>query len=71
MMVPQHSSVCRSERPVWRFNPWGIYAAQWQALSGLMVYGTLIGFSYMMQVQERAQLEERLRMEASASPVRF
>jgi len=54
----------------WRFNPWGIYAAQWQAFSGLMVYGTLIGFSYMVQAQERAQLEERLRVEADALRVR-
>jgi len=54
----------------WRFNPWGVYAAQWQAFSGLMVYGTLIGFSYMAQAQERAQREERLRMEAEALRVR-
>jgi signal transduction histidine kinase len=54
----------------WRFNPWGIYAMQWQAFSGLMVYGTLIGFSYMVQAQERARLEERLRMEAEALRVR-
>ncbi len=54
----------------WRYNPWGIYAAQWQAFTGLMVYGTLIGFSYMVQAQERARLEERLRMEAEALRVR-
>lgn len=50
----------------WRFNAWGIYAAQWQAFSGLMVYGTLIGFSYMVQAQERAQQQERLRIEAES-----
>ncbi len=54
----------------WRFNPWGIYAAQWQAFSGIMVYGTLIGFSYMVQAQQRAQVEERLRMESEALRVR-
>lgn len=54
----------------WRFNAWGIYAAQWQAFSGLMVYGTMVGFSYMVQAQERAQREERLRMEAEALRVR-
>ncbi len=54
----------------WRLNSWGIYAAQWQAFSGLMVYGTLIGFSYMVQAQQRAQQEERLRMEAEALRVR-
>lgn len=54
----------------WRFTPWGMYAAQWQAFSGLMVYGTLIGFSYMVQAQERAQREERLRVEAEALRVR-
>jgi signal transduction histidine kinase len=55
---------------LWRFNPWGMYAAQWQAFSGLMVYGTLIGFSYMVEAQERAQHEENLRMEAEALRVR-
>jgi signal transduction histidine kinase len=54
----------------WRFNAWGIYAAQWQAFSGLMVYGTLIGFSYMVQAHERAQHEEGLRVEAEALRVR-
>ena len=54
----------------WRYSLWGIYAAQWQAFSGLMVYGTLIGFSYMVQAQERARLEERLRMEAEALRIR-
>ena len=54
----------------WRFNAWGMYAAQWQAFSGLMVYGTLIGFSYMVQAQDRARQEERLRMEAEALRVR-
>ena len=54
----------------WRFNAWGIYAAQWQAFSGLMVYGTLIGFSYMVQAQERAQHQERLRIEAETLRVR-
>lgn len=54
----------------WRFNAWGIYAAQWQAFSGLMVYGTLIGFSYMVQAQERAQQQERLRIEAESLKVR-
>lgn len=55
---------------LWRFNPWGIYAVQWQAFSGLMVYGTLIGFSYMVQAQERAQQQERLRREAETLRVR-
>lgn len=50
----------------WRFNAWGIYAAQWQAFSGLMIYGTLVGFSYMVQAQERAQQQERLRIEAES-----
>ncbi len=54
----------------WRFNAWGIYATQWQAFSGLMVYGTLIGFSYMVQAQERAQQQERLRIEAETLRVR-
>ena len=54
----------------WRFNAWGIYAAQWQAFSGLMVYGTLVGFSYMVQAQERAQQQERLRIEAESLRVR-
>ena len=54
----------------WRFNAWGMYAVQWQAFSGLMVYGTLIGFSYMVQAQERAQQAERLRIEAETSRVR-
>jgi sensor histidine kinase YesM len=54
----------------WRYYPWGFYAAQWQTLSGLMVYGTLIGFSYMVQALERAQLEETLRLEAEALRVR-
>ena len=54
----------------WTFNRWGIYAAQWQAFSGLMVYGTMVGFSYMVQAQERAQREERLRIEAEALRVR-
>ena len=54
----------------WRFNAWSIYAAQWQAFSGLMVYGTLVGFSYMVQAQERAQQQERLRIEAESLRVR-
>ena len=54
----------------WRFNAWGIYAVQWQAFSGLMVYGTLVGFSYMVQAQERAQQQERLRIEAESLRVR-
>lgn len=54
----------------WRFNTWGMYAAQWQAFSGLMVYGTLIGVSYTVQAQERAQQEERLRIEAETLRVR-
>ena len=54
----------------WRFDSWGMYAGQWQAFSGLMVYGTLIGFAYMVQAQERAQQQERLRMEAEALRVR-
>lgn len=54
----------------WRFNLWGVYAVQWQAFSGLMVYGTLIGFSYMVQAQERARREESFRIEAEALRVR-
>ena len=40
-------------------------------LSGLIVYGPLIGFSYMVQAQERAQPEERLRIEAETLRVRL
>ena len=54
----------------WKFNAWSIYAAQWQAFSGLMLYGTLIGFCYMVQAQEKVRIEERLRMEAEALRVR-
>lgn len=54
----------------WKFSLWGMYAAQWQAFSGLMVYGTLVGFSYTVQAQERARVEEKRRMEADALRVR-
>ena len=35
-----------------------------------MVYGTLVGFAYMVQAQQRARLEESRRMEAEALRVR-
>lgn len=50
----------------WKILPWGIYAAQWQAFSGLMIYGNLVGFAYVMQAQRRAADEERRRMQAEA-----
>ncbi len=54
----------------WKLLVWGVYAGQWQAFSGLMVYGTLAGFSYMVQAQGRARLEEKRRTEAEALRVR-
>lgn len=43
----------------WRFNWWGIYALQWQFLSGLMAYFTIISSVYVRQVNESLQAEER------------
>lgn len=48
----------------WQFIPWGMYAAQWQAFSGLMIYGNLVGFAYVMQAQQRAAEEEQRRIQA-------
>ncbi len=50
----------------WRLLPWGMYAAQWQAFSGLMIYGNLVGFAYLIQAQQRGAEEERRRMLAEA-----
>ncbi len=54
----------------WRLGDWGLYAAQWQIFSGLMVYGTLAGFAYTLAAQQKAQTEERRRIEAEALRVR-
>ena len=54
----------------WKLGSWSLYAAQWQIFSGLMVYGTLAGFAYTLAAQQKAQVEERRRMEAEALRVR-
>lgn len=42
------------------------YAAQWQAFSGFMIYGNLIGFAYLIQAERRAADEEKRRVQAEA-----
>ena len=48
------------------FVSWTRYAGQWQFISGLMVYGNLVGFSYVFQTSETLRTEERRRIEAEA-----
>ncbi len=48
----------------WRIPSWGIYAVQWQAFSGVMIYVTLAGVFYMISAQRKAQYEQQRRLEA-------
>ena len=42
------------------------YALQWQAFSGLMIYGNIAGIMYVAQVNERLRLEEAGRLRAES-----
>jgi two-component system LytT family sensor kinase len=59
-----------SSRHVWRLPAWTDYALQWQAFSGVMIYVTLAGLSYMVAAQRKAQIEQQKRLEAEAIRVR-
>lgn len=47
----------------WTFIWWGNYALQWQMLSGLMAYLTIVSSVYIGQVNENLQIEERRNAE--------
>jgi sensor histidine kinase YesM len=55
---------------VWRFNWWGNYALQWQLLSGLMAYFTIVSSVYVGQVNESLQAEERRNAELELRTIR-
>ncbi len=54
----------------WRFNWWGIYALQWQFLSGLMAYFTIVSSVYVRQINESLQAEERRNAELEMRTIR-
>jgi len=54
----------------WRFNWWGNYALQWQFLSGLMAYFTIISSVYVRQVNASLQAEERRNAELEMRTLR-
>lgn len=54
----------------WRFNWWGNYALQWQFLSGLMAYFTIVSSVYVRQINENLQAEERRSAELEMRTIR-
>jgi sensor histidine kinase YesM len=54
----------------WQFNWWGNYALQWQFLSGLMAYFTMVSAVYVRQVNESLQAEERRNAELEMRTIR-
>ena len=54
----------------WRFIWWGIYAVQWQFLSGLMAYFTIVSAVYVRQINGSLQLEERRSAELEMRTIR-
>ena len=54
----------------WRFIWWGNYALQWQLLSGLMAYFTIVSSVYVGQVNESLQAEERRNAELELRTIR-
>jgi two-component sensor histidine kinase len=55
---------------LWKLPSWGMYAIQWQAFSGIMIYATLAGLFYMTSAQRNAQVEQQKRLESDALRVR-
>ena len=54
----------------WAFIWWGNYALQWQMLSGLMAYLTIVSSVYIGQVNESLQIEERRNAELEMRTIR-
>ena len=54
----------------WQFNWWGNYALQWQFLSGLMAYFTIVSTVYVGQVNAHLQAEERRNAELELRTIR-
>lgn len=54
----------------WQFNWLGNYALQWQMLSGLMAYLTIVSSVYVGQVNQSLQAEERRNAELEMRAIR-
>lgn len=54
----------------WQFVWWGNYALQWQLLSGLMAYFTIVSSVYVQQVNADLQAEERRNAELELRTIR-
>ena len=57
-------------RHQWTAGDWGGYAGQWQTFAGLMIYGNIIGFCYVMQAQRSYAEAEALRARAVLQALR-
>lgn len=54
----------------WQFIWWGNYALQWQLLSGLMAYFTIVSSVYVGQINDDLQMEERRNAELELRTIR-